>query len=317
MGYRDLWPVSTTTEETRRMSRQLRVFRVDAFTTTPCTGNPAAVVLDAEILDESHLQSITRELGGVDAAFVLPPDAVDHDLRLRFFTPRSETGLVGHATVAVHAVLDALGHPHRRRQKQRGGIIDIERMHGPKDTRYAFSQPLPPVLGPLSADQLGTALGALGVERAELDPACPAVVAGAGASRALIAVRAGATLARLRPDLSRLAALSATGSPAGFFVYTLAPSVSDCDTEARMFCPALGIAEDPVSGNAHAMLAAYLYALGRIPVRSGSLEFTGRQGHHMGRPGMLTVCVGAGAAGAWQARVAGSARIVFDATLQF
>ncbi len=299
------------------MSRRVRVFRVDAFTVTPCTGNPAAVVLDAQLLEESHLQSITRELGGVDAAFVLPPDAPDHDLRLRFFTPRTETGLVGHATLAVHAVLDALGYPHRRRQKQRGAIIDIERIPGSQHPLYAFSQPPPPLAGQLRTDQLATALTALGVEREELDPACPAVVAGAGGSRALIAVRDGATLARLRPDMSRLAALSAAGSPAGFFVYTLAPAIGDCDTEARMFCPALGIAEDPVSGNAHAMLATHLHALGRIPVRSGGLEFIGRQGHHIGRPGVLAVRVTADAAGLRQVRVAGSARIVFDATLEF
>ncbi len=99
-------------------------------------------------------------------------------------------------------------------------------------------------------------------------------------------------------------------------MYTLAPSVADCDTEARMFCPALGIAEDPVSGNAHAMLATHLHGLGRIPVRSAGLEFTGRQGHHIGRPGMLTVRVEPGASAVGQVRVAGSARIFFDATLE-
>jgi PhzF family phenazine biosynthesis protein len=298
------------------MSRRVRVFRVDAFTTTPCTGNPAAVVLDAQFLDESDMHSITRELGGIDAAFVLPPDAADHDLRLRFFNPRSETSLVGHATVAVHAVLDALGYPQSQRQKQRGGIVDIERLDGPHGRCYAFSQPPPALQGPLPTGRLAPLLTALGVHSAELDPECPTVVAGTGGSRALIAVRSGDTLARLRPDMSRLAALSATGSPAGFFVYTLVPAIGDCDTEARMFCPALGIAEDPVSGNAHAMLATHLHALGRIPVRSDRMEFTGRQGHYIGRPGMLTVRVAADASGVRQVRVAGRARIIFDATLE-
>jgi PhzF family phenazine biosynthesis protein len=294
----------------------MRVFRVDAFTTVPCTGNPAAVVLDAEGLDERHMQLITREVGGVDAAFVLPPDAADHDLRLRFFTPRTETGLVGHATLAVHAVLDALGQAPRRRQKQRGGIVDVERLPGSEGTSYAFSQPPPPLHGPLPTDQLAAALVALGVERAELDPECPDVVAGPGRSRALIAVRSGATLARLRPDLSALAAVSASGGPAGFFVYSLAPAIADCDSEARMFCPALGIAEDPVSGNAHAMLATQLRAIGRMPGRSSALELIGRQGHHLGRPGVVTVRVLNDAAGRAQVQVGGSARLIFDSTLE-
>jgi PhzF family phenazine biosynthesis protein len=297
------------------MSRRVRIFRVDAFTTAPCTGNPAGVVLDGEPLDERSMLSVTRELGGVDVAFVLPPDGADHDLRVRFFTPRAETGLVGHATVAVHAVLDALGYPLRRRQKQRGGMVDIERLIGSQGTRYAFSQPPPPLHGPLPADQLTMVLAALGLDGAELDPDCPTVVAGTGGSRALIALRTGAALTRLRPDLSRLSALSAAGSPAGFFVYSLAPSIPDCDSEARMFCPALGIPEDPVSGNAHAMLVTQLHALGRIPDRRGALEFTGRQGHHVGRPGVVTVDTVGNAASVRQVRVAGSASIVFDAKL--
>src|SRR3954462_12862525 len=153
------------------MRRTVRGFRVDAFTTTPCTGNPAAVVLDAQKLGTQDMQAITRELGGVDAAFVLPPDGDDHDLRVRFFTPRTETGLVGHATVAVHAVLDSLSEPPSRRQKQRGGIVGIDRLEEPTGTRYAFSQPPLPLPGPMTADQLGSALGALDLEMAELDRA--------------------------------------------------------------------------------------------------------------------------------------------------
>jgi PhzF family phenazine biosynthesis protein len=82
-----------------------------------------------------------------------------------------------------------------------------------------------------------------------------------------------------------------------------------------MFCPALGIAEDPVSGNAHALLAAQLCAVGRMPERSGTREFTARQGHHMGRPGTLSVRVSAASSGGERVRVAGRARIVFEATL--
>jgi PhzF family phenazine biosynthesis protein len=304
-------------EAQAKLSRRVRVFRVDAFTSVPCTGNPAAVVLEAEGLDTQRMQAITCELGGVDAAFVLPPDAPDHDLRVRFFNPRAETGLVGHATVAVHAVLETLGCPGVRRQKQHGGIVAIERLAGPAGTRYAFSQPPAPLHGPLQAGQLGPVLQALGLEPEELDPTCATVVAGAAGSRALIAVRSGATLARLQPDLPKLAALTAAGCPAGFFVYSLAPAIADCDTEARMFCPALGIPEDPVSGNAHAMLAVHLLAVRRFPDRSGALEFTGRQGHHLGRPGVLTVSVSEGPDQLRQVQVAGGARVVFDAALDF
>lgn len=297
-------------------TRCVRVFQVDAFTTELFTGNPAGVVLDAQRLDEKEMQAVARELGSADTAFVLPPDAADHDLRVRFFTPRAETGFVGHATIAAHAVRHALGLPACRRQKQRNGIVDIEHLKVSRGTMFSFSQPPPPVHGVLAGEEFLAILGALGAEARDLDPRCPAVVAGAGGTRALLAVRDGATLARLRPDFGRLAQLSAAGCPPGFFIYTLAPALADCDTEARMFCPAIGIAEDPVSGNAHAMLAMHLHALQRIPERADRLEFTGRQGHHLGRPGVVQVGIERAAGIVLSVRVAGSARIVFEATVE-
>ena len=298
------------------MTRRVRIFRVDAFTTTACAGNPACVVLGGDGLEERALQAITREQGGVDVAFVLPPDAADHDLRLRFFTPHAEASFVGHASLAVHAVRDALHLPACHRQKQRSGIVEIARLDSPHGRQYSFSQAPPPLHGPPATDWLMAALDALGIDLGELDPGCPSVVAGVGGSRALLAVRSGTTLARLRPDMPRLTELSSGGKPAGYFVYSLAPTLADCDSEARMFCPALGIMEDPVSGNAHAMLAAQLQALGRLPLRVGYAGFTGRQGHHMGRPGALTVHFANNAKGVQQVCVAGSARVVFDATLE-
>ena len=296
-----------------RMSRRVRVFRVDAFCTRAFAGNPAAVVPEAQSLTDDEMQALTRELGGVDAAFVLPADADDHELRLRFYTPRAETGFVGHATIAAHAVLEALGRAPCRRQKQRGGVVEIERLDSAAGRQYAFSQPPPPATGALSSDRLSPMLTALGLSVDELDPQLPAVLAGSGASRALIAVRSGATLARLRPDDAALLALTAAGNPSGYFLYTREPAQADCDTEARMYCPAIGIREDPVSGNAHALLAAYLHALGKMPGQPGTLEFIGRQGHHLRRPGVLSVRVDVAGGAVRRVRVAGAAVIVMDA----
>jgi PhzF family phenazine biosynthesis protein len=298
------------------LNRRVRVFLVDAFTGQLFAGNPAGVVLDAEHLDDGEMQSIGRELGGIDTAFVLPPDAGDHDLRVRFFTPRGETGFVGHATIAVQAVFAALQLRPGARQKQRSGSVEVGRMDASGAPLHYFAQPPPPLQGPLAADTLLSVLGALGVESESLDPACPAVLAGERGSRALLAVRDGALLAQLRPDLARLAALSAAGGPGGFFLYTRSPALAGCDTEARMFCPALGIAEDPVSGNAHAMLAAHLHALGRMPAHAGGVELTGCQGHHLGRPGTVQVRLELEGQVLRRVQVAGRARIVFATTIE-
>jgi PhzF family phenazine biosynthesis protein len=297
-------------------SRRVRIFHVDAFTTQAFAGNPAGVVLDAEQLGDPDMQRIARELSCGDTIFLLPADGPDHDLRARFFTPHAETGFVGHASIAAHAVLAALGMHPCRRQMQRSGMIEFERLSAGGVESYAFTQTPPPVQRMLDDRALAPMLAALGLQAGELDPRCPAVAAGAGGSRALIAVRGGATLARLRPDLPQLAALTAAGAPAGYFLYTLTPAVPGCQTEARMFCPAIGIPEDPVSGNAHAMLGAHLYALGLLAADDTGARFVARQGHHMDRPGVLTVRVLAEGKSIRAVQVAGTAVIVFDAVIE-
>jgi PhzF family phenazine biosynthesis protein len=126
---------------------------------------------------------------------------------------------------------------------------------------------------------------------------------------------------------ARLVELSGqTGAP-GYFLFSRRPSVPDVDTEARMFCPALGIPEDPVSGNAHALLGAYLLqhrllappsatptspALPRV-----SIGFTGAQGHHMGRPGRVTIALQLQHDRLESVSIVGEAVVVFDTTLEF
>jgi PhzF family phenazine biosynthesis protein len=88
----------------------------------------------------------------------------------------------------------------------------------------------------------------------------------------------------LAPDFEALVALGLEIGAEGFFAFT---QTGEAATEARMFCPALGIDEDPVSGNAHAMLAAYLWQYGRLDAAVS--DFLGRQGRAMGRPGEVRV----------------------------
>ena len=83
-----------------------------------------------------------------------------------------------------------------------------------------------------------------------------------------------------------------------------------------MFCPAIGISEDPVSGNAHAMLGAHLYALGLLGAGDSGARFIGRQGHHIDRPGSLLVSVLATGKLMHAVQVAGHAIIVFDAVIE-
>lgn len=299
------------------MTRSIHVFQVDAFTTRRFTGNPAGVVLGAEVLADDEMLAIARELNNADTAFVLKADSPDHDLRLRFFTPRTEAAFVGHATVAAHYVLSRRrGTPARLRQKQKSGYADVE-IRGEGPDRYVAIRQQPPALGRELNDRERLAvLDALALSSADLDARLPLRIVGSGSTRLMIGVHGPEQLRRLKPDFARLTTLSAQLGAAGHFVFTMASGVEDCLTESRMFCPALGINEDPVSGNAHGLLGAYLAHLGLLQPVDGRAAFDGAQGQSMHRPGRVRVELEFGDAGISGVWIVGQAVMVFETSIE-
>lgn len=271
------------------MTRKIQIHQVDAFTRQRFTGNPAGVVLNADQLGDLEMLAIARELNNADTAFILAADGADHDVRARFFTPRTEVGFVGHATVAAHYVLSHLREGGRRRQRSKGGLVDIEVRGGGEDRRIAVRQSCPPLGRELNERERLAVLDSLALATDDLDTRCPMRIVGAGSTRLMLGVRGPEQLKQLKPDFARLTTLSAQVGAAGYFVFTLAPAARDCLTESRMFCPALGISEDPVSGNAHGLLGAYLVHHELLQREGSRAAFCGMQGHYVNRPGRVDV----------------------------
>jgi PhzF family phenazine biosynthesis protein len=299
------------TAETR-----LRIFQVDAFTRTRFTGNPATVILDADGQSDGALMSIAREFSQAEVAFVSAAAGPDHDLRLRFFNTRKEAPFVGHATVAAHAVLLALG---RRgmgvcRQHSGTGIIEV-RVQERGGTMVEFRQTVPELDAPLPFKTTLRVAEALRLPATLLHEVMPARVARKGSTRLLVPVAEPRALDALTPNFDTLLALGNEIGADGFFVFSVNRGPEDLSTESRMFCPALGIPEDPVSGNAHAMLAAYLWELGQFGKNSSA--FTGHQGRQMNRPGEVSVKLEIDHGSLLAAHIGGSAVIVSEGTLAF
>ena len=295
------------------MTRKLQIHQVDAFTLGRFTGNPAGVVLEADGLTDAQMLAIARELNNADTAFLFAPDGADHDIRARFFTPRTEAGFVGHATVAAHYVLSMrTGGRTQTRQKSKAGIVEIEVRGRDAERKIAIRQNPPPLGRELNTRERLAVLDALALASDDLDPRCPLRIAGASSTRLLIGVRGAGPLAQLKPDMSRLTTLSAQIGAAGYFVFALNPLGSDPLTEARMFCPALGIGEDPVSGNAHGLLGVYLVQLGLLGHDGHKAAFTGIQGRWLHRPGRVEIeleMTGAAVSAVW---IIGQAVSVFE-----
>ena len=292
----------------------MRIFQVDAFTRTRFTGNPATVVLDADGCDDETLASIAREFAHAEVAFVCAATAHDHDVRVRFFNSRKEAPFVGHATIAAHTVLLALG---RRslgvcRQHSGTGIIEVraEEREGPL---IEFRQSLADMDAPLPLKTTLRVAEALRLPATQLHETMPARIARKGSTRLLVPVADPRALDGVAPNFDTLIALGRELGTEGFFVFALAHGIAQRATESRMFCPALGIPEDPVSGNAHGMLAAYLWEIGQLD--AGSTDFIGHQGRQMKRPGEVRVTLELERGSPSAVRIGGRAIIVSEGTL--
>jgi len=298
--------------------RKCRLFHVDAFTRERFCGNPAVVVLDAEVLTEDEMRRIAREVGGQEVAFVLGSDSPDHDVEVRFFSPRRELSFVGHATVAAHYVRAiANGVPRGKvRQKSGSSIYEVEVSGRGQALRVSIHQS-PATFGPVVPEERrAPVLDALGISSASLHAGCPMQVMSKANSRLIVGLQSPDALDSLQPQMEALVHLTPHVGADGFFVFALVPGRAPLTTESRMFCPAIGVPEDPVSGNAHAMLGVYLVSNGLLAVEGGKARFVGHQGRFVDRPGTVDVEVTAAAGKrATSVRVTGDAVILFEAEL--
>ena len=298
-------------------NRRCRLFHVDAFTRQLYCGNPANVVLDADDLSEEQMQMIATEVNG-ETAFVLESEASDHDMQIKYFTPRHAVPFVGHATIAAQYVRAKKDDKPRGNLRQRtgAGIVEIEVAEVDGDLHIGITQN-PPSFGPIIPDHHRTqVLNALGISSPSLHHDCPLQIMSKGTSRLMIGLRSPDLLGSIKPDFDELARLTPHVGAEGYFVFALSPTEKGEGTESRMFCPALGIPEDPVSGNAHGMLGVYLVNQGLLTPKDGRAIFQGRQGMWVRRPGTIEVEVEASSRVAQSVRIVGDAVIVYEAEVQ-
>ena len=103
---------------------ELPFFQVDAFAERPLSGNPAAVMPLDHWLDEELMQAIAGENNLSETAFTVPSDSDDSDYELRWFTPKAEVELCGHATLAsAHVLMTG----ERIRFSTKSGILSVTR----------------------------------------------------------------------------------------------------------------------------------------------------------------------------------------------
>ncbi|WP_430599235.1 PhzF family phenazine biosynthesis isomerase [Enterococcus sp. AZ079] len=238
----------------------LKVYQVDAFTTEKFRGNPAGVVLNGDNLTDQEMQAIARELNNSETAFLLSPDSPDHDVRTRYFTPKTEVPICGHATIAsqyVRAIENNL-ESCRVMNKINIGTLPIEINKLENDYTITMAQGDIEFSQYISGSNLEFLMNALRITENDLDERCPVQIVSTGRSKVLIGIKSRHVLDRIVPNLEALKELSKAIDCTGYFLFTLHPETETILSHGRMFAPISGIDEDPVTGNAVAPLGAYL-----------------------------------------------------------
>lgn len=215
----------------------LTITQVDAFTSEPFGGNPAAVCLMPAPARAEWMQRVAREMNLSETAFLVRREAGGFDLR--WFTPAIEVDLCGHATLASAHVLWEEGHLPPSEPAvfhTRSGRLSAE-LRGEWIEMDFPAEPAEPAPAPEGlAAALGTEPAYVGQNRFDY----------------LVEIDNQLAVERLAPDFTRLAEIDTRG-----IIVTAQADREGIDFVSRFFAPRTGIDEDPVTGSAHCCLGPY------------------------------------------------------------
>ena len=250
----------------------MQYYIVDAFTDKLFGGNPAGVVLlDNDFPADGLMQQVAAELRYSETAFVRR-DGAD-EFTVRYFTPRSEVDLCGHATIATFGLMWQLG-------KVGDGVCLNHTLAGDLEVqageRVMMQMATPKMVGVVKDVERLCRIMQCAV------PSLPVEIISTGLPDIMLPVRSKEELEALNPDMAALAELSRKLEVVGVHAFV---QIGDGYTaHVRNFAPLYGVDEESATGTANAALTHYLQRQGLI--QPGS-ECSFLQGEKMGRPSVV------------------------------
>ncbi|HZP20717.1 MAG TPA: PhzF family phenazine biosynthesis protein [Bauldia sp.] len=292
---------------------------LDVFTDRPLAGNPLAVVLDGDGLDDGAMQAIAREFNLSETVFVTAPAEPRHSAAVRIFTTAREMPFAGHPTVGAAVLLAA--RPRGGRPVRPETMLVLEEKVGPvrcgvtlrEDAgggHAIFDLPkLPEEAGkPPSDDMIAAALGLTPAEIG-FENHRPGIYS-AGVRYTFVPVRDLSVIGRAAPGLGWGQAFGDLGNA---FLYCRETTAGGRHFHARMFGSALGSVEDPATGSAVAAFAGVIHRFDEPT--EGQHRFVIEQGFEMGRPSILVLEMDVENGKLVSGRIGGDAVVVGEGTL--
>ena len=212
---------------------KIPIFQVDAFTSKRFKGNPAAVCPLEKWIGTPMMQKIASENNLAETAFFVREDEGFH---IRWFTPKVEVDLCGHATLAAAAVaFEKLGYSKDEIGfNSKSGLLKVRK----ESDEYILDFPADKIVRLKEEKRIVKAIGSTPEEIWK------------GKEDHLLIYKSEQNIINISPDFNQLAKVSQRG------VIVSAPG-NNVDFVSRFFAPAAGINEDPVTGSAHTTLTTY------------------------------------------------------------
>lgn len=252
----------------------MKYYIVDAFADLPFGGNPAGVVLlegDA-FPPEALMLKVAAELRYSETAFVRRLSPTEY--QVRYFTPKAEVELCGHATIATFSLLHQMGWAEGECLCHTlAGDLRIE-----VGEKVMMQMATPRIVATIEdTDEIYRALGIK-----DYQPPLPVQIAYSGLPDIMIPVADLATLNGLQPDMETISSVTQKHDAVSFHVFVIGGD--GYIAYVRDFAPLYGVSEESATGTANAALTHYLVVNGVIPTQG---DFAFLQGEAMGRPSVV------------------------------
>ncbi|HBS45806.1 MAG TPA: PhzF family phenazine biosynthesis protein [Paenibacillus sp.] len=262
---------------------KINVYTLNSFAKTRDGGNPAGVVMNADLLSEEEMRKIAAILGFSETAFVLQSNMAD--FKVRFFTPNEEVDLCGHATIATFYTMSSLNllKQGKYNQETRAGILGIE-IHN--DNFVMMNQSIPVFSEVIDKDEIADSLN---ISTSQISEDLLVQVVSTGLRDIMVPVKSIEILDRIRPDMNKVKEISQKYNTVGYHVFSL-ESLHGANAYCRNFAPLYGIPEESATGTSSGALGCYLYRYGKINEEQVS-NIIFEQGYSMKKPSEIRVSI--------------------------
>lgn len=260
---------------------KIKAYTLNSFAKCIEGGNPAGVVLNADVLSEDDMKKVAGIIGFSETAFVMKSDLAD--FKVRFFTPNEEVDICGHATIATFNILLNKGYiePGKYAQETKAGVLSVEIK---EDLSIMMNQNTPSYCQTICKQEIADSLN---ITTAEMIEDLPIQIVSTGLRDILIPIKNIDMVNSIKPNFQKVSKISSKYNTIGYHIFTL-ESLNGSDAYCRNLAPLYGIPEESATGTSNGALACYLFKNGKIK-SDHAYHIVIEQGYSMGKPSEIIV----------------------------